>query len=191
MYRIRMIDETVLKELNKQVNEELYSMYIYEAMATDLEFKGFKGMATWMRVQAREEKIHADIFQNFILDRQAQVELEAISKPPKTWENPLAVFKGAYEHEQHITGRINHMVKVAQDRGDMATWKMLQWFVDEQVEEEANTSEAVQQLEIANGQAQAVLMLDREMGTRAFAVPATAPYYPKPGQASTAPGAAA
>ncbi|NIN67875.1 MAG: ferritin, partial [Anaerolineae bacterium] len=72
---------------------------------------GYKGMATWMRVQAREEKIHADIFYNFILERGEKVELWAIEKPPSTWEGPMEVFEAAYAHEQHITGRINHMVK--------------------------------------------------------------------------------
>ena len=186
-----MIPDKMLKELNQQINEELYSMYIYEAMAADLEYEGYKGMATWLRVQAREEKIHADIFYNFITERQTHLELEAIAKPPKEWENPLEVFRAAYAHEQHITGRINHMVKVAQETSDNASWKMLQWFVDEQVEEEANTSEAVQQLEIAGDQAQAVLMLDREMGARVFVVPANAPFYPKPGQPGAAAGAAA
>jgi ferritin len=186
-----MLPDKMLKELNQQINEETYSMYIYEAMAADLEYKGYKGMATWLRVQAREEKIHADIFYNFITERQAHVELEAIAKPPKTWASPLEIFKAAYAHEQHITGRINHMVKVAQEVNDNASWKILQWFVDEQVEEEANTSEAVQQLEIAGAQAQAVLMLDREMGTRVYAVPANTPFYPKPGQPGAAAGAAA
>ena len=174
----------MLKELNQQINEEAYSSYIYEAMAADLENEGYKGMATWMRVQAREEKIHADIFYNYILERQGKVELEAIAKPPSTWEDPLAIFQGAYKHEQHITGRINHMMKVARDENDNATAQMLHWFVEEQVEEEANTSEAVQQLEIVKGDGRGVLMLDREMGARVFAVPPSAPYYPKPGQAT-------
>jgi len=181
---IVMLSGKMLKEINQQINEETYSMYIYEAMAADLEYKGYKGMATWMRVQAREEKIHADIFYNYILERQGRVELEAIAKPPSTWDSPLAVFQGAYEHEQHITGRINHMMKVARDENDNATAQMLHWFVEEQVEEEANTSEAVQQLDIVKGDGRGVLMLDREMGARVFAVPPLAPYYPKPGQAT-------
>ncbi len=179
-----MMDPKMLAELNQQIMEETYSAYIYHAMAAYLEHEGYKGMATWMRVQAREEKIHADVFYNFILDRTEKVELRAIEKPPSTWDDPLEVFKGAYAHEQHITGRINHMVKVARELNDNAAYNMLQWFVGEQVEEEANTSEAVQQIEIAGGNSHAILMLDREMGTRVFVVPASAPYYPKPGQAT-------
>lgn len=155
-----MMDPKMLAELNQQIMEETYSAYIYHAMAADLEHKGYKGMATW------------------------KVELWAIEKPPSTWDGPLEVFKAAYAHEQHITGRINHMVKVARELNDNAAYNMLQWFVEEQVEEEANTSEAVQQIEIAGGNSHALLMLDREMGIRVFAVPASAPYYPKPGQAT-------
>jgi ferritin len=186
-----MFDEKMLKELNQQIQEETYSGYLYLAMAADLEIKGYKGFATWMRVQAREEKIHADIFYNYVLDRQGRVELLEIKKPPVEWESPLVVFNEAYKHEQHITARIGHMMNVARELGDHATERMLDWFVDEQVEEEANTSEAAQQLEIAGDQAQAVLMLDREMGTRTFVVPANTPYYPKPGQPGAVAGAVA
>jgi len=178
-----MLDGKMLKELNQQVNEELYSSYIYLAMASDLEDKGFKGMATWMRVQAREEEVHAQIFYNYITERGGRVELEAIEKPPTTWKDPLDIFKGAYAHEQHITGRINHMVGVAREVNDNASLQMLQWFVEEQVEEEANASEIVRQLEIAGGNGHAHLMLDREMGSRVFTAPASAPYWPAPGQA--------
>ena len=178
-----MIDGKMLKELNQQVNEELYSSYIYLAMAADLEEKGFKGMAIWMRVQAREEEVHGQIFYNYITERGGKAELEAIEKPPTTWKDPLDIFKGAYAHEQHITGRINHMVGVAREVDDNASLQMLQWFVEEQVEEEANASEAVQQLEIAGSNGHANLMLDREMSSRVFTAPTSAPYWPAPGQA--------
>jgi len=180
------MDPNMLKELNQQIQEETYSSYIYLAMAADLEATGYKGLATWMQVQAREEKVHADIFFNYILERSERVELESIQKPPSSWDSPLTVFRTAYEHEVYISGRIDHMVKVARDLNDNATYNMLQWFVEEQVEEEANTSEAVQQLEIAGDQAQAVLMIDREMGARVFSIPASVVYYPKPGQATGA-----
>lgn len=180
------MDPKILKELNQQIQEETYSSYIYLAMAADLESNGFKGMATWMQVQAREEKIHADIFLNYILERGERVELAAIQKPPSSWENPLTVFKTAYEHEVYISSRIDHMVKVARELNDNATYNMLQWFVEEQVEEEANVGEAVQQLEIIGEDGRGKLMIDREMGARVFSVPASAPYYPKPGQATGA-----
>lgn len=171
----------MLKELNQQINEEIYSEYIYQAMAADLEDKNLKGMATWMRVQVREEHAHAMIFLNYIIERRSKVELEAIKKPPATWDSALAIFEAAHEHEKHITGRINHMVKVAREENDNATLQMLQWFVEEQVEEEANTDEVAQQLKIVGDDGRGILMLDRELGTRTYVTP-TAPYYPAPGQ---------
>jgi len=178
-----MLSERMLKELNQQINEELYSSYIYRAMVADLEDKGLKGMATWMRVQVREEEVHGNIFFNYIIDRGSHVELESIEKPPKSWDSALEIFETAYAHEQHITGRINHMMAVAREENDNATLQMLQWFVEEQVEEEVNTSEAAQQLRIVGENGHGVLMIDRELGARVFAAPATAPYYPALGQA--------
>ncbi|UCH57574.1 MAG: ferritin [Candidatus Bathyarchaeota archaeon] len=176
-----MVSERVLKELNQQVNEELYSEYIYLSMAADLVDKGFKGMATWMRVQAREEHVHAMIFYNFITERRAKVELDAIKMPPTTWDSPLTIFEAAHEHEKFITGRIDHMVKIALEENDNATYQMLQWFVEEQVEEEANTDEMATNLRIVGVDGQGILMIDREAGSRTFIVP-QAPYYPAPGQ---------
>jgi len=144
-------------------------------MAADLEDKVLKGMATWMRVQVQEENVHAMIFYNYITERRAKVELEAIEKPPATWEFPLAIFEAAFAHEQHITGRINHMVEVAKEENDNATLQMLKWFVKEQVEEEANTDEVATQLRIVGEDGRGILMLDRELGTRTFVSP-TAPY---------------
>jgi ferritin len=176
-----MINERMLKELNRQINEELYSEYLYLAMAADLEVEGFKGMAAWLRVQAREEKAHANIIYNYVQERRARVELEAIEKPPAAWDSPLAVFEAAYNHEVHITGRINHMVKVAREENDNATYQMLQWFVEEQVEEEAITDEMATNLRIVGDDGRGILMVDREAGARTFIAP-TAPYYPAPGQ---------
>jgi len=181
-----MLDKKMLAELNQQINEELYSAYIYQSMSADLEYKGFKGMATWMRVQTREEQVHADIFANYILERGEKVELQAIKQPSKEWDNPLQLFKAALKHEQHITGRINEMVKVASEINDNATYNMLQWFVEEQVEEEANAMENVQNLEIVGDEGKGLLMVDREMGARTFVAPTSAPYYPKSGQESAA-----
>ena len=141
-----MVSENLLKELNKQINEELYSQYIYQAMAADLWDKNLKGMAHWMWIQAHEEQTHATIFYNYIISRRLKVELEAIQKPPKTWESPLSIFQGAYEHEVHITERINLLIDLATTEKDNATIKMLEWFVEEQVEEEANTDEAAKNL---------------------------------------------
>ena len=171
-----MVSANLLKELNNQINEELYSQYIYEAMAADLWDRNLKGMAHWMWIQAHEEQAHATIFYNYIINRRLKVELEAIQKPPKTWESPLKIFVAAHEHEVHITERINLLMDLATMEKDNATMKMLEWFVQEQVEEEANTDEASKNLELVGNDGRGVLMLDREMAARAFAAPVN-PYY--------------
>ncbi len=171
-----MVSANLLKELNHQINEELYSQYIYEAMAADLWDRNLKGMAHWMWIQAHEEQAHATIFYNYIINRRLKVELEAIQKPPKTWESPLKIFVEAHEHELHITARINLLMDLATIEKDNATIKMLEWFVEEQVEEEANTDEVSKNLELVGNDGRGLLMLDREMAARAFAAPVN-PYY--------------
>ncbi len=171
-----MVSENLLRELNKQINEELFSQYIYEAMAADLWDKNFKGMAHWMWIQAHEEQAHATIFYNYIISRRLGVELEAIAKPPVTWASPLAIFEAAHEHEVHITGRINYLMELTRAENDYATVKMLDWFTEEQVEEEANTDEAAKNLTLVGSDGRGLLMIDREMGVRAFRAP-TNPYY--------------
>jgi ferritin len=171
-----MVSEKMLEELNKQINEEIFSQYIYMAMAADLFDKNLKGMAHWMWIQAHEEQTHATIFYNYIIERRRKVELEAVGKPPVTWASPLAIFEAAHEHEVHITGRINYLLGLAREENDNATYNMLQWFVQEQIEEEANTDEVSQQLKIVGNDGRGILMLDRELAARAF-VPPTNPYY--------------
>ena len=171
-----MVSENLLRELNKQINEELYSQYIYEAMAADLWDKNFKGMAHWMWIQAHEEQAHATIFYNYIINRRLKVELEAIAKPPASWASPLAIFEGAHEHELHITGKINFLMELARAEKDFATVKMLDWFTQEQVEEEANTDEAAKNLALVGNDGRGLLMLDREMSARVFGAPVN-PYY--------------
>ncbi len=171
-----MVSENLLRELNKQINEELYSQYIYEAMAADLWDRNFKGMAHWMWIQAHEEQTHATIFYNYIISRRLRVELEALAKPPVTWASPLAIFEAAHEHEIHITGRINYLMELARAENDFATVKMLDWFTQEQVEEEANTDEAAKNLALVGSDGRGLLMIDREMAARVFAAPVN-PYY--------------
>ena len=124
-----------------------------------------------MRVQVREEKAHANIIYNYAQERRSRVDLKAIEKPPVTLDSPLAVFEAAYNHEVHITGRINHMVKVAWEENDNATYQMLQWFVEGQIEEEANTDEMATNLRIVGDDGRGILMVDREAGARTFIAP--------------------
>ena len=132
--------------LNKQINEELYSAYIYMAMAADFEAKNLKGYANWMNVQVKEELTHAMKLYNFVNERGGKVALDAIKKPAASWKTSLEAFEEAYKHECFISDCIHGLVDLANKHKDHPTASMLQWFVDEQVEEEANTDEIVQRI---------------------------------------------
>jgi len=166
------IGETMQDALNKQVNAELYSAYLYLAMAADLETKSFPGFASWMRVQAQEETAHAMKFFKYVCERGGTVTLEAIGKPPAKWDTPLAVFEAVYAHEQKVTALISKLVDLATGETDHATQNMLQWFVAEQVEEEATAEAILQQLRMVAGAPAALVMLDRQLATRTFKAPA-------------------
>ena len=130
--------EKVLKELNDQMNREMFSSYLYLSMAAYFEAEGLGGFSAWMEEQAKEEWFHAMKFYNFIHERNGRVALQAIKEPKFEWKSPLDVFKEAYKHEQFITGHINDLVNLAIKEKDHATQIFLQWFVTEQVEEESS-----------------------------------------------------
>ena len=161
-----MIGKRVQDAMNEQIKHELESAYLYLSMAAYFESLGAKGMAQWMRAQTQEEVDHAMRFFDHITERDGRVELLALSKPQKDWASPLEAFKAAYEHEQFITGKIDELVRIAAEEGDHAAGIMLQWFVTEQVEEEASTSRVAQMLEQVGDSGTGLLMLDRELGTR-------------------------
>jgi len=161
-----MIGKRMQGAMNEQIKHELESAYLYLSMVAYFESIGSEGMAQWMRVQTQEEVDHAMRFFNHITERDGRVELLALSKPQKDWASPLEAFKAAYEHEQFITGKIDDLVRIAAEEGDHAAGIMLQWFVTEQVEEEASTSRMVQMLEQVGDSGTGLLMLDRELGTR-------------------------
>ncbi len=161
-----MISDKIQSALNNQLNAEAYSGYLYLAMAAYFEDKGLRGMARWMAAQAREEFFHSSKFYNFIVDRGGRVNLQAIEAPPADWSSPLAVFQDARKHEEKVTGLINSLVSLARGENDHATEIFLQWFVTEQVEEEASVGEVVQKLRIIGQDGQGVLMIDKELGIR-------------------------
>jgi len=167
-----MINEKVRKAFNEQINHEIFSAYLYYSMAAYFHSLGLDGMAQWMRVQVLEELEHAQKFFDHIVERDGKVELGAVEKPQAEWESPLDAFKAAYKHEQFITGKINELMKLSREENDYASQSMLQWFVDEQVEEEASTSKIAQQLEMVKDSPNALLMLDRELGARVYTPPA-------------------
>jgi len=130
------MNQKMLDALIGQINEELNSMYIYMAMAADLDEMGWGGMAHWMRKQAQEEMGHAVKFQGYVKDRQGRVVFKALPEPQLTWNTPLELFKAALAHEKYITGTIHKLVKMAREVDDIATEVFLNYFVTEQVEEE-------------------------------------------------------
>ncbi len=157
--------------INKQINAELYSSYLYLAMAADFESKNLSGFAKWMRVQVQEEMVHAMKFFDYVLERGGRVTLDALDTPPAEWDSPLAAFEAAYGHEQKVTALIDGLVALAIEKKDRASENMLQWFVAEQVEEEATADAVVQQLRLAADAPGALFMLDRELGQRVFMPP--------------------
>ncbi|MEM4523538.1 MAG: ferritin [Archaeoglobaceae archaeon] len=164
------LSERILKELNVQLNREIYSAYLYLSMAAYFESIGLKGFANWMKVQWQEELMHAMKFFEYITNRGGRVELYSIEEPPKDWKSPLHVFEFALEHEKNVTKRISNLVELAIDEKDHATFNMLQWFVNEQIEEEKSFEEIVSKLKLAGEDTRALLFLDVEFGKRRMGV---------------------
>ncbi len=162
------INESMQDAINRQINAELYSSYLYLSMAAHFESNDLSGAAGWMRAQAQEEVLHAMKFFHYVCERGGDVTLTAIDAPPTTWESPLAVFEDAYAHEQKVSALIDGLVELADETKDRASANFLQWFVAEQVEEEATAHAVVRQLRLASGAPGALFMLDRELGRRVF-----------------------
>ncbi|MHB0913549.1 MAG: ferritin [Armatimonadota bacterium] len=166
-----MLSKKMEDALNAQINAELYSGYLYLSMSAYYQSKNLPGFANWMYVQMQEEQAHAQILYNHVVDRGGRVKLSAIDGPPTEWKSPAQPFVDAYAHEQKVTGLINNLVNLANEEKDHASRSMLQWFVDEQVEEEKNASGIAQQLEFIGDNPYAVLMLDKELAARVFTPP--------------------
>ena len=156
------------KAINEQINAELWSAYLYLSMAMDAEAKALKGIANWFFVQWLEEQDHARIFQNFMNARGAKVELMPISEVRQEWNSPLDMFKDTLDHEKEVTRMIHDLVRLAMEEQDFATLSRLQWFVDEQVEEEENASEQVSDFEKAGKDSAMLFRLDCMLGDRQY-----------------------
>ena len=167
-----MISKKIEQAINDQINAELYSAYLYLSMVAYFESVNLSGFATWMKAQTQEEIMHAMKMYDFVNERGGRVILKAIDTPPSEWDSPLAAFEAAYAHEQLVTGRINDLVNLAIEEKDHATNAFLQWFVNEQVEEEMSADNVAQNLKIANEAPGALFMLDRELVQRVFTPPA-------------------
>jgi ferritin len=161
-----MIGKKMLDALNEQINAELYSAYMYQAMAAYFEAGNLRGFAHWMQLQAKEEQGHAKKMYDFLVDRGGRVALKAIAAPPAEWKSALAVFEDTYAHEQKVTSLIHKLVDLAGAEKDHAATVFLAWFVTEQVEEEAHASEIVEKLKMIKEHPQGLLMLDAHLGAR-------------------------
>ncbi|MDA8163237.1 MAG: ferritin [Desulfobacteraceae bacterium] len=163
-----MIDKEIEKALNDQINAEFYSSYLYLSMAAYFESVDLVGCAQWMKAQTQEELVHAMKMYGFVAGRGGRVRLEAIKGPKKDWSSALNVFEDGLKHEQDVTGRIGSLVELALSKKDHATNIFLQWFVTEQVEEEASFNAVIQRLKLAGATPGGLFMIDRELGGRVF-----------------------
>ncbi len=167
-----MISEKIEHAINEQINAELYSSYLYLSMSAFLESKNLPGFAQWMKTQAQEELFHAMKFFDFINERGGKVALKDIEASKWQWDTPLEVFEHVYSHEQKVSGLINDLVDIAIKEKDHATNNFLQWFVAEQVEEEASADEILNKIKLVGDKGNALFMMDQEMGKRTFTPPA-------------------
>jgi ferritin len=161
-----MFSKKVQDAMNDQIQRELESAYIYLSMAAYFDSSNLPGFANWMRVQFQEEQAHAFKFYDFVYDRGGQVILQAIGQPPAEFQSPLDAFEKVLAHEQKVTGHINDLYALAVEEKDYASQILLQWFVEEQVEEEKSAGDIVDMLERIGDSYHALVMLDRELSQR-------------------------
>ena len=164
--------KNIEKIINDQINAEIYSSYLYYSMAAYFDDINLTGFSKWMKVQAEEELIHVKKMFDFVCERDGRVILAAIDAPPTEWNSPLDALKNVHSHEQYVTDRINKIVDLAISESDHATNNFLQWFIAEQVEEEASASGLVKQLEFIKDNSQGIFMMDRELKQRVLNPPA-------------------
>lgn len=162
-----MINSIVEDALNDQIQKEFYSSYLYLSMAARFESMNLKGFAHWMQVQANEETKHAMKIYQHLNERGGKVILQRIDAPKSSWKSTKEAFVEAYEHELKVTESINKIIELARTKKDNATEVFLQWFVNEQVEEEASTNAITKKLQLIGDNAPALVMLDAELGKRA------------------------
>jgi ferritin len=160
------MNDRVRQLLNDQVAHEFHAAYTYLAMAAHFEDQNYEGFAKWMRLQAKEETGHAMRLFDYLVERGERIELKQIDQPAQDFGAPVDAFRAALKHEQKVTGQINAIYKAAVEAEDYPTQVMLQWFIEEQVEEEDVTGTAVHRLEMAGDNKAALLFLDGKFGAR-------------------------
>ncbi|MEF3245167.1 MAG: ferritin [Caldisericaceae bacterium] len=161
-----MIDESLVNVINEQINKEFYSAYLYLSMGQYFEKRNLKGFGRWFYIQYKEEIKHAEKLISYLNERGGRVILKSIPEPKLEWNSALEAFSDAYEHERFITNSIEGLLKLAIEKDDFATQNMLNWFIDEQIEEEANTYLIVEKIKLIGENGQMLYMLDKELGAR-------------------------
>ncbi len=159
-----MLTEKMQQALNDQVNAELQAYYTYLSVSAYFEDQNLRGFAGWMRTHSDEEMVHAMKILDFIHSRRGRVKLQLIPQPKTEWGSALEAFQDALKHEQHVTDLINKLVELSTQEGDYATHSFLQWFVDEQVEEEQLVDDVIQDLKRVGDFGPGLFLLDRELG---------------------------
>jgi ferritin len=162
-----VLGEKIQSALNDQINLELTAFYTYLSMSAFFESEGLKGFASWMRHHSDEEMVHAMKIYDFINSRRGRVTLQPVGAPPATWARPLDVFEDALRHEQKVTASINRLVELARAERDFATDSFLQWFVDEQVEEEEIVADVIDDLKRVEDFGPGLFLLNRELAAHA------------------------
>ena len=160
------ISKKMQDAINEQINAELYSAYLYLSMSAYFESLTLGGLAKWLRIQFGEEQEHALKFYDYVLERGGEVELKAIAKPETKWASPLAAFKEVQAHEQKVTSLIHKLYETALEDKDYASQVLLQWYINEQVEEEKNAAEIVTKLERIEARDSTLLIIDHSLGKR-------------------------
>jgi ferritin len=167
-----MMSKKMADAINEQINAEFYSAFLYLSMATKLEDMTLSGFANWMKVQYEEEVFHAMKFMDHMNERGERVILKEIDAPETEWDGPHAMWEAAYQHELKVTGMINNLMSIAVEENDFASQQFLQWYVEEQVEEEDNTSTIRDKIAMVKEMHGGIYMLDRELSARTFNPPA-------------------
>lgn len=164
-----MIKKEMQDAINQQIVREMYSSNLYLSMASYYSSINLNGFANWMHVQAEEEMVHAMKFFDYLLTRGGRPIIGAINAPQTDWDNPVSAFESALDHEKKVTSWIYELMDLSIELKDHATSSLLQWFIDEQVEEEATTGEIVDRMKLIDDSKGALFFLDNELKTRTSA----------------------
>ena len=171
------MEQRLYDAINDQITKELYSAYLYLAMASYFASTSLDGFAHWMQVQATEETLHAMKFFNFLCDRNQRPVMQAIGEPENEFVSVRDVFEKTLAHEKTVTASINNIYRIAEEVNDNAAKFMLHWFVTEQIEEEKNASSILDKLALVDYNPAGILFLDKELATRAPAITVNVPWF--------------